>query len=658
MGEEHGLYIWGTSEELGFPVEPTPECVPISQSWTKIRDLIAGERHLLVLLEGMNHCLYGFGNNRQGQLALDIPSSEFAMETEIELHAHQVIRAAAGGNRSAAVVVDDKEKILRAAAQGQFSVEREEQRLKLLSFLKKDDGELQDRVRKFLRQKGKDSSRNKVVRSLERVMLRGESELDRQRFELFQTSSVHSIRVSPYRIFGMTHSAFKYVTEVVVLNNEGVSTASYSITIPASPSFRVTASSLQGTIRKQEQARIQFQAIALQSGTYEDVIVIALEANHHTHYHYIWYEIQCEVQLQVPEFPVEQLEGGKRLGSGASGVVSLLELNGQQVAVKKFHVSELSAEEADSFRNEILITSNLSHPNVIECMGVCTKFPILALVLEYMPLRDLSDYINDHRKPAYPIDLLVRICLDVAEGMHYLHQRMVMHRDLKPDNILMNSLDPSGSVACAKLTDFGTSMIASDIHGVHEAGTARYMPLEVLDPSLADEGYDQRKVDVYSYGITIWAVFCRQIPHHHCTFTSQIMESLRSEERLQFPIELDVPEELIDLVHACCHRPYQDRPNFEQIVRSLIQVAEGMPSLNEPVSRLLKTFGSNRALVTRTKESITKYQMDVIDKKIHRIDEKERSLQEQLRQIQENLKELELQRQQLTNDRRRLFNSL
>merc|ERR1712137_626939 len=111
----------GTSEELGFPVEPTPECVPISQSWTKIRDLIAGERHLLVLLEGMNHCLYGFGNNRQGQLALDIPSSEFAMETEIELHAHQVIRAAAGGNRSAAVVVDDKEKILRAAAQGQFS---------------------------------------------------------------------------------------------------------------------------------------------------------------------------------------------------------------------------------------------------------------------------------------------------------------------------------------------------------------------------------------------------------------------------------------------------------------------------------------------------------------------------------------------------------
>ena len=54
--------------------------------------------------------------------------------------------------------------------------------------------------------------------------------------------------------------------------------------------------------------------------------------------------------------------------------------------------------------------------------------------------------------------LIFRICLDIAHGMCYLHRRHIVHKDLKPDNIMLMSLDPSAEVV-AKLTDFGTSKV-------------------------------------------------------------------------------------------------------------------------------------------------------------------------------------------------------
>ena len=129
-------------------------------------------------------------------------------------------------------------------------------------------------------------------------------------------------------------------------------------------------------------------------------------------------------------------------------------------------------------------------------LGISTRFPELCLVLEFCPLGDLQHYLvpivdafedsgnndtsqksqtnndgflkasidnsNDRTSsvsvPVLDEEMLFRICIDITEGMCYLHERHIVHKDLKPDNIMLFSLDPTADIV-AKLTDFGTSKV-------------------------------------------------------------------------------------------------------------------------------------------------------------------------------------------------------
>jgi hypothetical protein len=83
-----------------------------------------------------------------------------------------------------------------------------------------------------------------------------------------------------------------------------------------------------------------------------------------SHQYYLLIDIESELNIRTMEIDYAEISGGERIGSGASGTVRKVEFRGQQVAVKKFS-AELSVEEFGQFRNEIIIASNLSHPNIV-----------------------------------------------------------------------------------------------------------------------------------------------------------------------------------------------------------------------------------------------------------------------------------------------------
>ena len=153
-------------------------------------------------------------------------------------------------------------------------------------------------------------------------------------------------------------------------------------------------------------------------------------------------------------------ETGKELGRGAYGEVREAEWFGAPCATKRVHAALLpevgavrNSKVANDFVRECRTWKNLRHPNIVQLLGVLfkTDSPLPVLVMERMST-SLRLYIEAHTKVEICLPRKADILLQVARGLSYLHSHKHVHRDLSPNNIL---LDTEGWRA--KITDFGVS---------------------------------------------------------------------------------------------------------------------------------------------------------------------------------------------------------
>jgi len=108
----------------------------------------------------------------------------------------------------------------------------------------------------------------------------------------------------------------------------------------------------------------------------------------------------------------------------------------------------------------------------------------------------------DHK--ALPLDKIISISLDIARGMAYIHSQGVVHRDVKPDNIIFDE------EFSAKIVDFGITCEEEHCDPLaNDTGTFRWMAPEMMKHNKA---YG-RKVDVYSFGLILWEMFSGTIPY-------------------------------------------------------------------------------------------------------------------------------------------------
>lgn len=191
----------------------------------------------------------------------------------------------------------------------------------------------------------------------------------------------------------------------------------------------------------------------------------------------------------------EDFSEGRVLGKGGSGKVYLGKLpSGKEVAIKRI----VQKKKVDQFYQEVELLSRLRHPNLTSLLGYCRHRGEHILVYEYMPGGDLGCLLYKQQDTVMPWDRRLQIALDCAEGLAHLHlfpHGAIVHRDIKPTNILLNE---SGQ---AKLSDFGVSkLIAPDFsHASTEIkGTAGY-----LDPEYFTVGKLTHASDIYSFGIVL-----------------------------------------------------------------------------------------------------------------------------------------------------------
>ncbi|KZV34854.1 hypothetical protein F511_00756 [Dorcoceras hygrometricum] len=264
------------------------------------------------------------------------------------------------------------------------------------------------------------------------------------------------------------------------------------------------------------------------------------------------------------------LEDLHELGSGTFGTVYHGKWRGTDVAIKRIKKSCFAGRSSEQerltkdFWREAQILSKLHHPNVVAFYGVVPDGPetTLATVTEYMANGSLrrvllkKDRALDRRKK-------VIIALDAAFGMEYLHLKNIVHFDLKCDNLLVNLGDPHRPVC--KVGDFGLSRIKQNTlvsGGVR--GTLPWMAPELLNGSSSRVS---EKVDVFSFGITMWEILTGEEPYANMHCGAIIGGIVNNTLRPQIPEQCD--QEWRNLMEECWTHDPSIRPSFTEITNRL-----------------------------------------------------------------------------------------
>jgi serine/threonine protein kinase len=115
----------------------------------------------------------------------------------------------------------------------------------------------------------------------------------------------------------------------------------------------------------------------------------------------------------------------------------------------------------------------------------------------------LRSFLHKLDRKSLPLDKIISISLDIAHGMAYIHSQGVVHRDVKPQNIIFNE------EGCAKIVDFGIACGEAYCDPLaNDTGTFRWMAPEMMKHKTYG-----RKVDVYSFGLILWEMFSGSVPY-------------------------------------------------------------------------------------------------------------------------------------------------
>ena len=193
------------------------------------------------------------------------------------------------------------------------------------------------------------------------------------------------------------------------------------------------------------------------------------------------------------------------IGTGGMAAVYLAKdlILDRLVAIKVLRLDFRQNNDAmRRFRREALSATQLTHPNIVGVYDVGQSQEMNYIVMEYVEGTDLKDYIRQ-RGALHPIEA-VRIMMQIVSAIAAAHQNRIIHRDIKPQNIL---IDREGNV---KITDFGIAVALSDTSLTQTntlLGSVHY-----LSPEQARGGMATIQTDIYALGIVLYELLTGKVP--------------------------------------------------------------------------------------------------------------------------------------------------
>ncbi|KAK2635752.1 hypothetical protein Ddye_030544 [Dipteronia dyeriana] len=247
---------------------------------------------------------------------------------------------------------------------------------------------------------------------------------------------------------------------------------------------------------------------------------------------------------------------GDEIGKGAYGrVYKGLDLeNGDFVAIKQVSLENIAQEDLNIIMQEIDLLKNLNHKNIVKYLGSSKTKSHLHIILEYVENGSLANIIKPNKFGPFPESLVAVYIAQVLEGLVYLHEQGVIHRDIKGANILTTK---EGLV---KLADFGvaTKLTEADVNTHSVVGTPYWMAPEVIEMSGVCAASD-----IWSVGCTVIELLTCVPPYYDLQPMPALFRIVQDERP---PIPDSLSPDITDFLRQCFKKDARQRPDAKTLL--------------------------------------------------------------------------------------------
>lgn len=297
----------------------------------------------------------------------------------------------------------------------------------------------------------------------------------------------------------------------------------------------------------------------------------------------------------------------------------------RDVAVKMLRLDYVNDEEfIKRFHREAQSATSLAHPNVVSIYDVGEEGDIYYIVMEYVEGDTLKQYIHKHSPLS--VETVIAIMQQITSAIAHAHQNHIIHRDIKPHNIL---IDKDGKV---KVTDFGIAMAlsATSITQTNSVlGSVHY-----LSPEQARGGMANKKSDIYSLGIVMFELLTGRLPFSGESAVSIALKHLQSETPSVRRWNEGIPQSVENIVlKATAKDPFYRYNSMEEMSDDL-RTALDIERIDEPKFAIPIDDEATKAIPVITNDGLYKNFDETI---VHKNEKEEPGKQ----QVKEEPKKLE-----------------
>ncbi|KAH3758255.1 tyrosine protein kinase [Pelomyxa schiedti] len=364
----------------------------------------------------------------------------------------------------------------------------------------------------------------------------------------------------------------------ITLTNPSKSTVLFKLVCPQNPRYTIQMEPQTGSLKPSHEIDVHVKMTVNCTTSIETNVLVMISTKDKVDPPEMYlplriaFDTQLSTSLDSEEINLQE----PPIGEGGYGVVYKGEWRGQLVAVKL--LKNQTSTALTDFLREVHILDTVRCPQIVNFLGACKLPGTLSIVTEFAPLGNLSDCMKKHRMS---LVLKSKCFLDCSRGMQFLHQSSLLHRDLKPDNLLMVSLDTSAAINC-KLTDFGTTR---DFNKAQETqlytlgvGTPVYMAPELLENGKYNSG-----ADVYSFAVLMYHVVTERPPYEEFESMWKICEFVMAGNRM--PLDKTAYPPLAELIEVCWNQDRHARPSFDDITPRIETIYQNYLAKPPPPSR-------------------------------------------------------------------------